>query len=1082
MSLSRGFRVVLAAVAALMVLAVVTGILIVRSAALHRYMLATIVDRAGKATGGRVEIGDFTIHWSGLHADLYRVALHGAESDPNAPLFSAAHLGLGLKLVSVWKRQVDLGDIVADHPVVHLWVDAEGHTNLPHAPQRTQAVDIFDMAIQHAVVNQGEIYYNDRGIPLDGEVRDLQAQVSRETFKAAYDGTLSYREGRVQFGEFNPLQHSLEAKLSAEPSGLTLKSATVTSGSSRITVTGSMKDYSNPIVEASYDAVLSGVELANFLKNNALPTGEVTTKGSLHYQSISGRPFLESFSALGLISSPSLTIDLPEARTTIRSFSGEYRLDHSTLEAKNLKGAVSGGHVDGGLTVRDLAGKREARFEGSLHQVSLAEVNDALTTKPLQRAEVNGRLNGTIQASWRGSMQDLQVRSDATIAASTPAGRRPAANSNSIPVNGAAHLAYDGTTHVISFERTYLRTPHTSVTLDGTMGKQASIRIQAQSDDLREVDLLAAAFPAPAGARTARAPKPREVLGLGGSASFTGQLQGTTKAPRLAGQIAGNNIQYQGTTLRAVRAELDASPASIALHQGQLQTGSQGNAQFDITAGLTNWSYEPRNPITMKIVASNMTVADLQHLAKLQYPVSGTVSANISVQGSQLNPAGQGTVRLSGGTAWDQPIQDLSIQFDGNGTVVHATANVRTTAGSGSAKVSYNPKDEGYDAQFDFPRLQVEQLQAVRARNLEMTGFVKVSAKGQGTLKAPQLDATITAPKLQLRQQTLDGVKAHATVAGQRADFTLDSKVSDADFQARGTVNLNSNYDATANVDMRTINLSPLLASYLHGRAGDVTGQTELHASLQGPLKFPERVDAQIDIPRLSLSYQSVQLASASPIRIDYRNGTLTLDRAELKGTGTDLQIQGSVPVSGGGTLRASATGTMDLHVVQLLNPEIDSSGQAKLDIVAQGNYARPDIRGVVRVIDGAFQAPDAPLGAEKVNAEFQVQNGRVNIKSFNAETGGGTLTVHGFATYQPAVQFNIALESREVRVRYPDGVRAVLSSNLTLSGTPDSSLLSGQALLNRVSFTDSSISQPLRNSSPGRPRLPARGSLRRFG
>ncbi len=1056
MNASRIFRVGLIALVALVALAAVTGFFIVRSSAFHRYILATIINRAGKSTGGRVEIGDYAIHWSSLHADFYRVVLHGTEAAPNAPLFSADHLGLGLKLVSVWKREVDLQEIVADHPVVHLWVDAQGRTNLPQAPEPAQPINIFDMAIAHAVIHQGEIYYNDREIPLDAEVLDLHAQVTKETLKTAYDGMLSYSKGRVQIGAFNPLQHGLEAKFKAGPSGLTLTSVIVTSGSSRLSTAGRVQDYSKPSVEGSYEGTLSGAELASLLKNNALPTGEITIKGSVQYQGISGRLFLDGLSIQGQISSPALAIDLPEARATVRSFSAEYRLNQNSLEAKNLRGEVSGGHADGALTVRDLTGKREARFEGSVREISLAAANSAWTQKPLERAAVNGRLDGTIQASWHGSMQDLQIRSDATIVASTPVVRETSTDSSVIPINGAVHLAYNGTTNIMTLERTYLRTPHISVNLDGTMGKQSSVRIKAQSDDLREVDLLMIPFRGSAGTKTKPAHKSSELLGLGGSASFNGQLQGTTKEPHLAGEISGENIQYQGTTLPNVRAQLDAGPTGIALHQGQLQTSSQGNAQFDFTAGLRDWSYGPQNPITVKVVASNMPVADLQHYANLHYPVSGILSGNVSIQGSQTNPVGLGTVRLSGGSAWDQPIQDLSLQFDGDGSAIHVTANVLTSAGSGSAKVTYNPRDEGYDAQVDFPRLQLEQLQAVRSRNLEVAGFVTVSAKGRGTWKAPQLEATIEVPSLQFRQQSFDGLKAHATVTAQQASFTLDSRVSGVNVQARGTVNLNSDYDATASFDTPTIELGPLIGSYLHGRAADVSGQTEVHGSLRGPLKFPERLDAHIDIPRLSMSYQSIQLASVAPLRIDYRNGTLTLDRAELKGTGTDLQLQGYVPISGNGTLRATATGTMDLHIVRLLNPDIESSGQVKLDISAQGAYSRPDIRGAVHIIDGAFQMPDAPLGAEKVNAEFEFQNGRVNIKSFTAQTGGGTVTAQGFATYQPAPQYNVVLEARGVRVRYPEGVRMVLASNLILNGTGDSSVLSGQVMINRVSFTES--------------------------
>ena len=289
-----------------------------------------------------------------------------------------------------------------------------------------------------------------------------------------------------------------------------------------------------------------------------------------------------------------------------------------------------------------------------------------------------------------------------------------------------------------------------------------------------------------------------------------------------------------------------------------------------------------------------------------------------------------------------------------------------------------------------------------------------------------------------------------------RPNSRIDSSVSSAYIQARGAVNLNPDYDATANIDTRAVDLGPLLASYLPRHGQNMRGETELHAWLKGPLKRPERLEAHLEIPTLSLGYQSVQIANAAPIRIDYRGGTVTMERVELKGTGSDLQLAAVVPVAGDGTLRATATGNVDLHILQLLNPTLESSGQVKLDVGAQGTRARPDIHGLVQVIDGAFQTPDAPLGAEKVNAKLELQKDRVDITSFTAQTGGGTVTAQGSVAYQSAVRFNVALSGKEVRLRYPEGVRAILNSNLALNGTPDSAVLTGQVLIDRLSFTES--------------------------
>ncbi len=257
-----------------------------------------------------------------------------------------------------------------------------------------------------------------------------------------------------------------------------------------------------------------------------------------------------------------------------------------------------------------------------------------------------------------------------------------------------------------------------------------------------------------------------------------------------------------------------------------------------------------------------------------------------------------------------------------------------------------------------------------------------------------------------------------------------------------------------ANLDVRNIQLGALLAAFLPQIPSEVRGQAELHGTLHGPLKRRDQIEAEVDIPTLNLTYRSLQIGSASPIRAVYRRGVISIDACELKGTGTDLQIQGAIPLESSRSLQATATGNVDLHLVKVLYPEWDSSGQLRLEVNARGTFRRPDVNGTVHLIDASFQAPDSPLGAEKVNAALAIKNGRVDIQSFTGEAGGGTLSMQGFATYQPALQFNMTLAAKSVRLRYPVGTRAILNGNLVLTGSGDSALLSGRVIVDRLSLT----------------------------
>jgi translocation and assembly module TamB len=1049
-----------------LVLLFIAGILVVRSQAFHRYLLATVVEKAQKAIGGRVELGDFALRLSGPRVDLYRIVIHGTEGDAQAPLLRADHLGVGVRTISLWGRQVSLQEIVVDHPVVHLAVDEHGHNNLPQTPPAapgSKPVNIFDLAVRHVELNRGEIDYNDRQTPLDAEVRDLQAQVAFNSLKRQYDGSLSYRDGRLRFGDYNPLQHDFQAQFGAAPSGLTLNSLKVSSGASCITARAHLENYSNPRVDGSYDVLLSTHDFRDLLKNNSLPTGEVTTKGAVHYRNKPGQAFLNSLSVQGVLGSPALAIDSPQARASIRALKGDYRLEEGTLEARNVQVDALGGHLAADLTMRHLADNPEARVAGTIRGLSLPDALAALRTKPQGNLRIAGRMDGKVEATWRGSMEDLQVRSDAILAASTPTPGSAGAGTNSIPLNAAVHVAYDGRADVLSLHETALRTPHAAVSLDGSLGNRSKLGIQAKSDDLHELDVLLlavrmAAVPRRRAASRGRAPfgptPPPQLLGLGGSASFVGQVQGPIQRFRVTGRLSGANLRYQSTSVPSLATNVDLSSSGAALHQGDLQTGARGRVRFDAAVGLKDWAYTKKSPINLRISANNVPVADVQRVASLHYPISGLLSVDLSAQGSQTNPVGQGSVQLSQARAWGEPIQGLAIRFQGAESTVHSTLDLRTPAGSGRVKLSYSPKDEGYDVQLDVPGIRLGQLESVRARNLAVAGVLTASARGRGTLKSPQLEASVEVPSLQVQAQKLDGLKLQVGLAQQRVTFSVDSRVEGAYLQARGAVSLNPDYDSTVNIDTRRVDLRPLLASYLPEHGSELRGQTEVHGWLKGPLKYPERVEAHIDIPTLSLGYQSVQVASASPIRIDYRAATLSLERAELKGTDTDLQLQAVVPMGADGAVRASVAGTVDLRLVQLLDPDVGSSGQIKLDAGVQGIRAHPELYGSVRVVDAAFRAPGTPLGVEKLNAELQAQKGRVEIKSFVAQTGGGTVTAQGTATYQPAVRFNIGLSAKQVRLRYPEGVRAVLDSDLTLNGTPASSSLNGKVLIDHVSFT----------------------------
>src|ERR1700751_1617727 len=180
----------------------VTGYLVLRSSRFHRYLLVQIEKQASATAETEVRVQDFALQLRQLTADAYGITVRGNQPAPAFPLVQVEHLKIRLKIVSLLRKKVDLSEIILRHPVVNLQVRKDGTTNLPTPPKsnKDNSSNLFDLGIQHVLLEHGEIYYNDVKTPLDAELHDLEVEIKAQLIGRGYDGKISYRNGRVLYG------------------------------------------------------------------------------------------------------------------------------------------------------------------------------------------------------------------------------------------------------------------------------------------------------------------------------------------------------------------------------------------------------------------------------------------------------------------------------------------------------------------------------------------------------------------------------------------------------------------------------------------------------------------------------------------------------------------------------------------------------------------------------------------------------------------------------------------------------------------------------------------------------------------
>jgi translocation and assembly module TamB len=1011
----------------------------------RRSILAKVEKSIQESTGAQLEVRDFSLRLSNLSLDLYSVTVHGTEADPSKPLLQVDHLQAGLTIDSVLKQKWHVRDIIVDHPVMRLAVNKAGENNLPRPPKKSTSsnTSVFDLAIRELQLNNGEIYYNDQKTPLEADLHDLKANANYDPAQNKYSGRVGYSKGRIVYGKYMPVEHSVQAKFSVTPQVFTLDKLELATGKSQVTLNATVNDYSSQRVKAegSYEATLAAGDFQRILKDPSLPTGTLKLTGQMKYQAEPNKPLLEAVFVAGNISSSGLAVKTPSVQTEVRDLYAHYQLSGGNAEVNDIHARIMGGTVSGKLTIRDVAGASEARLQASVKDLSLDQAQTATHNASLRQAHLSGRVSADATAHWSKTVDNLVAHSDATIKASLGQGR-------TTPLDGVIHGDYAAPHKELALTQSYIRTPQTVVNLNGKVSDHSQLQVAVRSNDLHELEILAAALQTPVPGKQPEQP------GLYGTANIQATVSGSLAAPQINGQVDARNLRVKGSAWKVLRAGFNANPTQVTLSNGDLEAVPQGRIHFSAQAGLKQWAYEPSSPIALNLSAAQISIADLAKLANQNYPVSGTLALNVSLRGSQLSPVGEGTITVTKAKVAAEAIQSLNVKFQGDGNAIKANLALQMPAGTANADVDFLPKTQEYRAQAQVKNFRLEKLETVRGRNMQIAGGLNLNMTGRGKVKDPQLQATLEIPQLQMKQQTVQSIKLQTTVENHVAKIALDSAVAKIFVKARGTVGIEAPYMADVHLDTGRINFQPLVAIYAPQQASDVSGQTELHATVRGPLADKSQVEAHLEIPDFNVQYKQFQLAATKPIHVDYQNGTATLQPTSIRGTGTTIDAQAVMPVMSPKAASFLVKGNVDLQVAQLFMPDLKSTGQLQFDLDSKRYGPDANLNGQIKIVNADLHTVDSPVGLGNANGVINVTQSRLEIASFQGEVGGGTIQATGAVAYRPAIDFHLGLTANNVRVRYPEGVRAILASNLALSGNPQASQLSGQVKIQRVSFT----------------------------
>ena len=1042
----------------LIVLAAGTAAVLLHSQRFHQYLLAKVDSMASEKLNTQVGVENVALNFSPLGLDVYGVTVHGASPYPNPPILQLQHAYVGVRIVSLIHLKWYLSTVQLDHPVVQILVDKHGVSNIPKPPPGNSRsnTSIFDLGIRRAILDQGEVYYNSEAKPFSADLHDVEFRAGFTPANQVYSGWLQYTRGRVVYGAFQPFVHDFAARFDLSPSTFQLDRAEISSGATKIWLAATAKNFNQPVVQAEYDITIDAGQMGKLMHNAALPVGLLHVRGSAAYQDVPGKTAMETAVLSGELTSSRLLVKTASMQAAITDITAHYSLAHGDARLVDLHAGLLGGEVTAQGTMSLLGGAdSHSQFTASLRRISLAAASRLAAKKGAPPVALDGELSADAKAAWGESITDVVAHVDATIhgtAAPKNPGAAQLAQGSAIPpailpIDSEIHATYTGARKEIALTQSYLRTTQTSLTLNGTVSRHSSLAIRLQANDLGEVATILDVF---------RPPAPgRQPLQLAGSATFQGNVQGSASAPHLTGQLSAAHLQVNGTAWKVFRAGVDASPSHAALQNAELDPEPKGHIALNASAALDQWKFSKTSPVNVDLTASQLDIASLEKMAGKTFPVTGTLNTHVTAHGSLMNPEGSGNLTVTNANAYNQPITALKITFGGTGDQAHANLELRLPAGNVNGKVTVRPKEKTYTAQLSSPGISIQKLAAVQAKDLHAEGVVELNASGQGSFSNPQLTASVRIPSLTVQGQTAANVTLNANVANHMADATLQSSALNTQLQARAHIDLTGDYETDATLDTKGIPLQPIVEMFSPANAQSLTGETELHATVHGPLKNKKALEAHVTIPYLKVNYNNtIQLASAAPIQADYKNQMLTLQPGAIRGTDTNIEFQGSVPVGVQAPMTLALHGNVNLALIQLFDPSVRTSGEVRFNINSSGTAPGKNLGGEIDIVNANYAAGNLPVGLTNGNGVLTLSPDRVDIKSFQGNVGGGQVTASGGFTYRPSLRFDLGLEAKGVRMLYPQGMREGINANIRLVGSTEHAMLAGNVDLTDLSFT----------------------------
>ena len=905
----------------------------------------------------------------------------------------------------------------------------------------------FVATLRYLRALQGEFVLDDHGSNFSVICSNLDLTITKIL---DYRGHASCAGGTIQISDFEPMWMAMATDFEFDGARVHLTRINLETDGASTVLEGDV-DLQN-LPEMSYE-LESDIDLTR-MREIFFADDSFTTSGDGHFIGTFHK-YDDGYDLRGSISSPVFGIDVAARQFRFPKFDGQLVWQPDRFDMRDVTSTFHGGRAWAELstlgTKDPWQGSFDVRYE-DVEVAQLARLFEISGIEPVSWASGRHRLQwptGSGGSSQTGAIElepaegvrpaTARVSSGAAAAVRARAAQPPDLRTREFAFDGAVGYSIeDGWFNLTAGS---IATPSTHLTFDGRTrsGSESRIPFRVASANWQESYRLMSAVMTAVGS-------PTNPIAVDGAGIFDGVMLGDLAAPRIEATFAGEGLRAWNVEWGAGSGELVVENSYLDLTNGLFR---HDDAEFGVDGRFSLGGTRDDGGEEMNAVfsLSSFPVSAIRAAFGLDegYTIDGPGTGEVHLYGAYRRLFGVGRLTLDHPVAYREPFDSATarLRFEGTGVRLDGL-EMRKGEGTitGAAFIEW---DNSYSFNWDARNIAVETLVLLPTLPEPPSGTLEFNASGVGSFDDPRYVVRGTVVDLFIGVEEVWQVTGRLDVRDGTLSLDLEGASSTIAVSASGRVALTEENDADLSFRVANASLDPYVRMFVPEWSPYTKAVVSGSMHIVGELRNWDHLGAEATIEQADLSVFDYAIHNNGPVRLSLDRRVVSIGQLQLAGEGTALEISGSVDLATE-AVSLEVDGDANLGILQGFFQDLRASGDASVRADVTGSVWQPVLTGQAAVSSGRIRHFSLPHGLEAINGRIVFESSGIRFDAVAAMMGGGPVTIGGrvgLTGFTPG-ELAITATGQEMQLRYPEGFRSIIDTDLVLRGDASAPVLSG--------------------------------------